>query len=130
MNWFRRMMIGRYGTDALCYALVVTSLVLTLVGQITRWGIFNTASLVALVICYLRVFSRNTSRRYQENVKFLKIWNPIQRRLHGTAEVLRDSRTHCHYKCPSCGQKVRVPRGRGRVNISCPSCHLQFIKKT
>ena len=37
-------------------------------------------------------------------------------------------RLYHYYRCPQCRQKLRVPRGRGRIQISCPRCGTQFIK--
>lgn len=130
MNWLRRFMAGRYGTDQLSYVLLGACLVLMLLARMTRWGIFQLLAFAVLALCYLRVFSRNTSRRYAENMRFLQYWKPISQRFSGMAATARESKAYCHLKCPNCGQKIRVPRGRGKISITCPGCRQQFVKKT
>ena len=77
MNWFRRMMIGRYGTDTLCFGMMGVSLILMLLARITNWRIFSALAFAVLVLCYLRIFSRNTSRRWAENQRFLQWWEIV-----------------------------------------------------
>jgi hypothetical protein len=65
-----------------------------------------------------RMLSRNTYKRYQENKKYLRF-----------VEQIRD-REHKYFDCPRCRQPVRVPRGKGKIAITCPKCREKFIKKT
>lgn len=130
MNWLRRVMMGRYGNDTLNNALLIGSVVLILLDRLTRLQLFWIVAFAMLVLCYLRMFSRNIARRYAENEKFLTIWNPLRARLMAALDGVRDCKTHRHYKCPSCGQKLRVPRGKGKISISCPKCGSGFIKNT
>ncbi|MBE6907961.1 MAG: hypothetical protein E7476_17065 [Ruminococcaceae bacterium] len=130
MNWFRRIMVGRYGTDALSFGMMGVSLLLMLLARATRWDLFSVLAFAVLVLCYLRIFSRDTSRRWAENQRFLQWWDPIRRKLSGLHDRYQDSLTHRHFKCKNCGQGLRVPKGRGKIMITCPKCHQQFVKKT
>ena len=130
MNWLRRMMYGRYGSDQLNVAMLVLSIALLLVSRLLRIRIFSWFSFILLVLCYLRMFSRNITRRHEENQKFLRYWFPMRERWYRMTDNLRDCRTHRHFKCRNCGQKLRVPRGRGKVSITCPRCGNQFLGKT
>ncbi len=130
MNWLRRIMVGRYGTDALSFGMMGVSLVLMLLARITNWAIFSTLAFAVLVLCYIRIFSRNTSRRWSENQRFLQWWNPIQRKFYGLVDYLRECKTYRHFKCKNCKQGLRVPKGRGKILITCPNCNYQFVKKT
>lgn len=130
LNWLRRLMYGRYGSDQLCYGLLGVSLFLLLLERMTHWYLLGTLSFLLLVVCYLRMFSRNISRRYEENQKFLRLWSPIEANLRSFWRMLSGSSTYRFFKCPSCGQKVRVPKNRGKISITCPKCGLSFIKKT
>lgn len=129
-NWFRRMMTGRYGIDKLGYVLIGGSLVLIFLQGFLRWDLLYLAALALLALGYYRFFSRNIPKRRNENDKFLRWWAPIGAMLAGKGREVSELRDYHHFKCPSCGQKVRVPKGRGRVCISCPKCNTDFIKKT
>ncbi len=118
----RSFMAGRYGTDRLNMVILCTGLVISLLSVFSRSA---TMTLVCFVLSYglmiwaiLRSLSRNTYKRYQENRKFLQ-----------TVNRLKD-RQHRYYDCPKCHQVVRVPRGKGKIAITCPRCREKFVKKT
>lgn len=120
-------MRGRNGVDALgrfCLALAVILVLLS--GLLVRipWlaSITNTTGMLLLVYSYFRIFSRNVTKRYEENRRFLKRFNLVNRAL--------ADKTHRYYRCSSCGQTIRVPKGKGRIQITCPKCGNAFIKKT
>ena len=127
---FRRFMAGRYGTDALNQFLSIVSIVLLLVALLTRVNLFTWVGMGVLIWCYYRTFSRNIPKRTEENYKFYT----LKQQLEGKVRSLKEqwaNRKLCHYyRCPQCRQKLRVPRGRGRIQISCPRCGTQFIKKS
>ena len=119
---FRNFMAGRYGTDKLGMTLLVASLVLSLISAFLGTSILN---LIVSLLSYLlmfwaifRMFSRNTYARYEENRKFLRFFDQLK------------DRQHRYFDCPKCRQTVRVPRGKGKIAITCPKCHEKFIKKT
>lgn len=119
-------MNGRYGIDQLYNAMVITSIVLTLISGITKWRFLSTLGLVIILFAIFRVFSKNTSKRYQENMKFLQWWNPIRSKWRGTINRIKGSKTHKYLKCPGCRQDLRVPRGKGKISITCPKCKTKF----
>ena len=120
-NAFRRFMMGRYGTDKLNMAILGAGVVLCLLVMFIRGlpGLVLTAlSYVLMLWAIFRMFSRNTYKRYRENRKYLQL-----------LERLKD-REHRYFDCPRCRQPVRVPRGKGKIAITCPKCKEKFIKKT
>ena len=123
-------MYGRYGTDTLNNTMLVLCIVLMILSRLFRQGWLNILSIAVLVICYLRLFSRNINARYQENQKFLTAVQPVRKWFGGVKQRFRDRKTHRYYVCPNCGMTLRVPRGKGKINITCPKCRAQFIKKT
>ena len=114
-------MSGRYGTDKLNMCILWASVILMVVSLFFSGAVQMVLGLVyyALLIWALfRTFSRNTYKRYQENRKFL-----------ARLERMKD-RQHRYYACPKCRQTVRVPRGKGKIAITCPKCRERFVKKT
>ena len=118
----RHFMIGRYGTDKLNMVILGAGLIASLVSMFIHFAPVNlllTAVSYALMgWAIFRTLSRNTYKRYQENRKYLMF---MQR--------LKD-RDHRYFDCPRCRQQVRVPRGKGKIAISCPKCKEKFIRKT
>lgn len=118
----RRFMMGRYGTDKLNMAILCVGLVACILSMFIR---FAPVTLTLTVISYIfmgwaifRTLSRNTYKRYQENRKYLMCLQKIK------------DREHRYYDCPRCRQQVRVPRGKGKIAITCPKCSERFIRKT
>lgn len=130
MDFLRRFMAVRYGSDQLNNALLLLGLVLIVVEWISRWRWVSIFVLALLILCYFRMFSRNIQARYAENQWFLRRWGPVSNRLRNMLARFRDRKTHRYFKCPQCKQRLRVPRGRGKINITCPHCHHQFIRKS
>ena len=122
MGFFRRFMQGRYGTDKLNMVILGAGLVISLVNMFLPFRslsvILTLVSYVFLGIAMFRCLSRNTYKRYRENRRYL-LW--LQR--------FKD-KEHRYFDCPRCRQQVRVPKGKGKINISCPKCGTKFIKKT
>ena len=86
------------------------------------WAIVDLAlsllSYVLMIWAIFRTFSRNTYKRYQENRRFLLFLDRIK------------DREHKYFHCPKCRQPVRVPKGKGKIAISCPKCREKFIRKS
>ena len=118
----RNFMVGRYGTDKLNMVILMAGLAVCLVSPFIHSVKVNlqlTAISYALMFwAVFRSFSRNTYKRYQENRKFLQFFDRLK------------DREHRYYDCPKCRQVVRVPRGKGKIAITCPKCRERFVKKT
>ena len=129
-NFFLRLMAGRYGIDPLNNTLLVLCLVLMLLSRLLHIAWLDILSLLLLLLCYFRCFSRNMNARYRENQKFLVAVQPLRKWFGGLRQRFRDRKTHRYFSCPTCGMTLRVPKGKGKISISCPKCRTQFIKKT
>ena len=123
--WLQRFMYGRYGYDQLGWFLLGLYLVLYLLTLLTRWNIFYLLGTAGLFFAIFRIFSRNLPRRRAENAKFLRAAGPAIRwwKLHA---AMRKDKEHRYFKCPNCGQQLRVPRGKGKINITCRNCGVSF----
>ena len=118
----RSFMTGRYGTDRLNMVILCAGLFVSLLSMWIRVPALNmlffvlSYGLMIWAIC--RSLSRNTYKRYQENRRFLQFWNRLK------------DRQNRYFDCPKCRQVVRVPRGKGKISITCPRCKEKFIRKT
>ena len=119
--WMRRFMAGRYGTDQLNMAILGAGLVLCIISMFIRIPQLNllmtTISYALVFWAVFRTFSRNTYKRYEENRKFRQFFDRLK------------DREHRYYTCPKCHQSVRVPRGKGKIAITCPRCRERFVRK-
>ncbi len=123
-------MIGRYGTDGLNQFLSILSLVLILLALLTKSSFLTLLGVIPLVLCYYRSLSKNISKRTEENYQFYSVKDRITGKINGLKDQWANRKLYHYYRCPKCRQKLRVPRGRGRIQISCPRCGTQFIKKS
>src|SRR5699024_12770860 len=99
-------------------------------GRCAVGALLTTVGLIGIIYTYFRMFSWNTQKRYRENEKYLSMTSGIRQRLRREKNIMQQRRTHHIYTCPSCGQKIRIPRGKGRIEIDCPKCHTKFIKNS
>ena len=129
-NFLRNFMIGRYGPDHLSIAMVVLSLVLSLLHGFLRFSVIMYVSYILLALALLRMMSRKIARRRAENDKFVRYWWPFKTKAKRALKNIRDRKTHKYLKCPGCGNTLRVPIGKGKLQITCPKCGERFLKKT
>ena len=118
----RNFMVGRYGTDRLNMVILSVGLVASLLSVIFKFAPVNLAlfllSYGMMFWAIFRTLSRNTYKRYQENRKFLQIFGRLK------------DRQNRYFDCPKCRQMVRVPKGKGKIAITCPRCREKFVRKT
>lgn len=127
---FQRFMIGRYGFDELSKVYLSVTIACMVVSMFTKSSALYLVSLVLLVYTYFRAFSRNAAKREKENQTYRNLryqgavkWNAFKNHQ-------AQKKIYRFYKCPQCRQKVRVPRGKGKICITCPKCRTEFIKKS
>lgn len=130
MNWLKKAMVGRYGVDQLSQGMILISVVTVTISMLTNFKVTSYIGMVILIISYFRMFSRNINKRQQENLSFLKWWNPIVSKVVGLKNRVTYSKTHKFFKCPQCKKTLKVPKGKGRINITCPDCKTKFENRT
>ena len=127
---FRRFMAGRYGVDELSRFGMILLLILIVLSVFIRNPGLDSLILGLLIICYFRMFSRNIQKRYQENQKYLSIKNRIFGKVKKEKYIMEQRKDYHIYSCPNCKQKIRIPKGKGKLSIRCPKCSTEFVKNT
>ncbi len=125
----QRFMWGRYGNDNLNQFLLAFAFICLII-SFFGGSLFYIAATIVMVYAYFRMFSRNTSRRVMENQKYLKQTMKIRSFFTKKKREWGQRKQYHIYKCPNCRQKIRVPRGKGRIAISCKKCGNEFIRKS
>ncbi len=120
-----RFMMGRYGNDTLNYVLLGTYIVLSFF----KGFFFKIIGIILFGIALYRCFSRDIWKRRSENEKFLQSTKPIRQQIKAMTNNFKDKQRK-YFVCPSCHQVVRVPRHRGKIEITCPSCRKHFTRKS
>ena len=139
--WMQRLMYGRYGMDSLNKFLLTVCFVMIAAGLFYHGKFLRLLTVVLLIYIYCRMFSRNHVARARENQKFLETTSRFRKNKNsygsyrsGTAYTSgyarpQKDKEHKILRCPVCGSKLRVPKGVGRINITCPQCQQKFEKK-
>ena len=125
----RAFLYGRYGNDGLNACLLWLAILVLIIDRfvpriplyILAWGIWG--------IAIYRTFSRNIYARHQEYQTFLRLTAPLRHRVLAWIGQYKD-RTHKYYVCPKCSQIVRVPKGRGKIVVTCPKCRHHFDRRS
>lgn len=133
-NALARFMYGRNGADQLGLTMIWTAIALNIVNIFikneTVYLIINLLATFLTILTLLRMLSRNLQQRRAENAKFLeKVWWPLKRRF-GAAKRQRQDKEHKYFTCPNCRTVCRVPRGKGKIVITCPKCRGQIHGKS
>ena len=121
---------GRNGFDDLARTCNVLAILLIVVNIFAQSTVIYIIWAVLFLYSLFRIYSRNISKRYAENQKFLAVTEAPRRYLKLLKLQWRDREYSRYYICPKCKQQIRVPKGKGRIEIRCPKCSERFIKKT
>ena len=135
---------GRNGSDALSVFLAAVAAVLAVAASVASTPpVRLTLSGIAIIlvcIALFRMLSRNVGRRRSENDAFLSFFRFLspdpgkkqrkEEEKRRKEERREDMKTHAYFRCPECNTECRVPKGKGKIRITCPKCGHQFIKRT
>lgn len=134
---FNKFMQGRYGVDDLSrftMGVALVLIILAMFANIFSRTVGSTLDILGvaatIVYAYIRIFSRNIQQRYAENQKFLQMTSKFRFRFNKEKDLMKQRKTHHIYSCPGCGQKIRIPKGKGKIEIECPKCHTKFVKRS
>lgn len=122
-DFLQRMMRGRYGTDDLGKVTLTVSCILYIISGITGWMIVYYLGFIGMIYTIYRFFSRDINSRSLENQRFLKI---------GNLEKLKfeQRKEYKIFRCKSCGRNIRVPRKKGKIEVTCPVCGSKTRHRT
>lgn len=129
MNFFRKLMYGRYGSDHLSFFLLFLYVVLIFISALPHMEWISWLALAVLFWNLFRMFSRRIDRRRAENARFLALFGPFIRWFKMRRTIHRD-KDHRYFKCPNCGQYLRVPRGKGKITVNCRNCGASFDERS
>ena len=127
---FIRFMYGRYGIDSFGKFTIWGSLIIMLIAGWTHNNLLSLIAWAGIIYSYYRMFSKKTYKRATENQKYLQMTRGIRTFFYKQRNLMTQRKTHRIYKCPTCKQKIRVPKGKGKIEIRCPKCGTKFIKNT
>ncbi len=137
MNWrdkFTNFMYGRYGVDQLSRFTILIIFILCVLSMFIRTQILSILILALIVFTYYRMFSKNIYKRAAENEKYLQFISRFKRKngntTYNNTQNTEQKRYYKYFKCPGCSQKIRIPRGHGKIEIKCPKCNTKFIRKS
>ena len=123
-----RFMQGRYGADQLNLALIVLAVAGSLVGSLLGLRLIVLLTDALLLLVFYRMLSKDLGKRAAENTKYLEKTAGLRRSVREFANRFRNRRQFRYYSCPKCHTRLRVPRGVGKVTITCRSCGEKFEK--
>lgn len=125
-----RFMQGRYGTDQLNQFIMYVEIVLLVLSLFFRSNIIISILFYISIILYLyRALSKNYVARSIENQKFIRVKTMIVHRLQAVFKSMKDKQNK-YFVCPKCGQMIRIPKGKGKISVKCPSCKNSFDAKS
>lgn len=139
MNWHRikdrfiysiqRFFAGRNGADLLSIAVFSLGFAAAVAARIFQIPYLVWLYYLCAIYFFYRTLSKNVWKRQQENAWFRSKLNKIRSAFHLRQTMFRERKVYKYLKCPKCRQGLRVPRDRGKIEISCKKCGNSFIKK-
>lgn len=134
---FMRFMMGRYGMDQLSNTLLWGGMIIIIVNMFINSLLLSIIGTAAMIYGYVRIFSRDYAKRSAQNQWFLNKtayirykFTEFKNKFKSGSSTSSSSSTHTVFMCKKCHQKIRVPRGKGKIEITCPKCHYRFIKRS
>lgn len=118
-----RILRGRYGMDELGKDLMIIGLLLYVMGGILRSGLIFSLSVIVIIFTLYRMMSRQHWDRREENRRYTaytKLW-----------KLKYENRKYSRiFMCKRCGRYIRVPKGKGKIQVTCTACGDKTIHRT
>ena len=146
MNDFMK---GRNGADELTIVMGFVGIVIAMIGSMARIQWLSWIAIAVIVIGVLRGLSKNTDARRKENEAFVAATANVpglgkfvaslgggaaaatskedfERAKRTAKKMWKGRKTTAYLKCPNCGQMLSVPKGKGKIRVTCPKCHAKM----
>lgn len=134
INWLQKLMIGRNGPDQLCMGLLFLAFLISLIAGFVNQPIISYLSYIPFLLSIFRMFSKDVNKRRMENYKFMILLSPLYswftKNINKIKSRIKNRKIYKYFKCPNCKQKLRLPKGKGKLNVVCSKCKTKFLKKT
>lgn len=128
-----QFMYGRNGFDLFSRFLTYLALALVVLQLLIRGAVGRALwylAIAVLVYAYFRIFSRNLNKRRAENAKYYHYRMKVINDFRDWKDRRRQSRDYKFFRCPSCRAMLRVPRGKGKIRVTCRKCGTAFERKS
>lgn len=132
-NWKFRMaqwMQGRYGLDELSQALMIVACALIVVNFFVHSGILSTLALIGMILSIFRMYSRNFAKRRAELDTYQRLMVRPKREWRLLNQRWINRKTTVYFKCKGCGTVLNVPKGKGKLRVTCPKCGTKTERKS
>jgi len=121
---FRNLLRGRYGVDNFTLTLLVISLVFS------RFKYIGLLGYILMGYAVYRTLSKDFIGRRRELQKFNMIIGKIKGFFFKRKHRFEQRKLYVFLPCPNCKKSLRLPRDKGKLSVTCPSCSHRFLKKT
>ncbi|MBO4265365.1 MAG: hypothetical protein J5922_04740 [Clostridia bacterium] len=129
-DFFKKFMYGRYGTDSLSGAMYVATIVIFTIGILFQSTVIYALAFAVFVLSLLRSLSKNLPQRRMENAEYIKISGKVKRYIKSRIYRISHAKEYKYLRCPKCHTDLRVPRGKGKITLTCPCCKNRFDGKS
>ena len=126
MKFIKNIMKDRYGSDQLSFALFLVAMLFIILARFTKMQIFSLISNIPLIYGVYRMLSKDIYRRRLENNKYLTFVSPLKSKYRKSKRKFEGRKIYKYLVCPNCKKELRIPRGKGKINITCPQCKEKF----
>jgi hypothetical protein len=126
----QQWMAGRYGMDELSVAISVVALVALVLSCFPKLRLLYLPTIILWVWSLFRCYSKNLEKRRKERAAYLRAVGRVRSWFSVKKKAWSERKTHRYYRCKQCHAVLRVPKGKGKIKITCPHCHSVTVKKT
>ncbi len=121
----------KFNIDEYGIFLVWVGIIVSIISYFTKSSFLNYFGVISVLYAIYRFFSRNTAKRAIENRQFKNgFLNPIKKAFKGFKKDTVGDKDFKYVECPSCKQKLRIPKKEGKVKVRCPKCGNKFDSRS